>query len=182
MAARTGGFHVPHQSRQDPEIENKQVRFLSQEEAADLLAYLKPRNRTIHDMAFLSLFSGMRFGEIKSLKWGAVDLDRALITIFDTKGGKNRTAFMIPEVREMFTGPERGNPEDLVFPTLDGREYTDTPTTFRDAVEALDFNQRIADQRQKVVFHTLRHSYASWLAEAGTDIYTVGKLLGHSAV
>ena len=68
----------------------------------------------------------------------------------------------------------------MVFPTFDGREYADTPTTFRDAVEAMGFNQGITDQRQKVVFHTLRHSYASWLAEAGTDIYTIGKLFGHS--
>ena len=82
----------------------------------------------------------------------------------------------------MFNGRPKGNPESLVFPTYDGREYADTPTTFRDAVEALGFNQGISDPRQKVVFHTLRHSYASWLAEAGTDIYTVGKLLGHSTV
>lgn len=46
----------------------------------------------------------------------------------------------------------------------------------------MGFNRGITDPRQKVVFHTLRHSYASWLAEAGTDIYTVGKLLGHSTV
>ena len=98
------------------------------------------------------------------------------------EGEKSRTAFMTPEVREMLTGRERGDPESLVFPTFDGREYVDTPTTFRDAVEAMGFNQGITDQRQKVVFHTLRHSYASWLAEAGTDIYTVGKLLGHSTV
>ena len=39
-------------------IENKRVRFLSPEEAGDLLAYLKRGNRTIHDMAFLSLFTG----------------------------------------------------------------------------------------------------------------------------
>jgi len=133
-------------------------------------------------MALLSLSTGMRFGEIKSLKWGAVDLDRGLINIFDAKGGNSRTAFMTPEVRAMLTGREKENPEDLVFFTFDGREYTDTPTTFRDAVKELKFNEGITDQRQKVVFHTLRHSYASWLAEAGTDIYTIGKLLGHSTV
>ncbi|MGA3085432.1 MAG: site-specific integrase [Thermodesulfobacteriota bacterium] len=163
-------------------IENKRVRFLSHEEAGELLAYLKPNNPTIHDMALLSLSTGMRFGEIKSLKWGAVDLDRGLINIFDAKGGNSRTAFMTPEVRAMLTGREKENPEDLVFFTFDGREYTDTPTTFRDAVKELKFNEGITDQRQKVVFHTLRHSYASWLAEAGTDIYTIGKLLGHSTV
>jgi site-specific recombinase XerD len=70
-------------------------------------------------------------------------------------------------------------PESLVFPTHDSREYADTPTDFRDAVKALDLNKGITDPRQKVVFHTLRHSYASWLAEAGTDIYSVKALLGH---
>ena len=184
MARREGlvSEESPTRAVKIQKIENKRVRFLSPEEAGDLLAYLKRGNQTIHDMAFLSLFTGLRFGEVKSLKWGAVDLDRGLITIFDAKGSKTRTAFMTPEVREMLTGRERGNPEDLVFPTFDGREYADTPTTFRDAVEAMGFNQGITDQRQKVVFHTLRHSYASWLAEAGTDIYTIGKLLGHSTV
>jgi integrase len=133
-------------------------------------------------MAFLSLFTGMRFGEVKSLKWGAVDLDRGLITIFDAKGGMTRTAFMTPEVREIFNDRTKGDPEDLVFPTFDGREYADTPTTFRDAVKELKFNEGITDQRQKVVFHTLRHSYASWLVEAGADIYTVKELLGHGTI
>jgi integrase len=184
MARRDGlvSEESPTLSVKKPKVENKRTRFLSPEEAGELLAYLKRGNPTIHDMAFLSLFSGMRFGEVKSLKWGGVDLDRGLITIFDAKGSKTRTAFMTPEVREMLTGREKENPEALVFPTFDGREYTDTPTTFREAVEALGFNKGITDQRQKVVFHTLRHSYASWLAEAGTDIYTIGKLLGHSTV
>jgi site-specific recombinase XerC len=56
-------------------IENKRTRFLSPEEAGELLAYLKRGNQTIHDMAFLSLFSGMRFGEVKSLKtWFSLPL------------------------------------------------------------------------------------------------------------
>ena len=184
-AARRDGLvsgDSPTKAVKIPKIENRRVRFLTPAEAGDLLTYLKPRHRTIHDIAFLSLFTGMRFGEVKSLKWGAVDLDRGLITIFDAKGGKTRTAFMTPEVREMLAERKRGDPEDLVFTTFDGREYADTPTTFRDAVEALGFNQGIADPRQKVVFHSLRHSYAAWLAEAGIDIYTIGKLLGHSTV
>ena len=82
----------------------------------------------------------------------------------------------------MLESRKKENPESFVFATYDEREYSDTPTTFREAVEALGFNEGISDSRQKVVFHTLRHSYASWLAEAGTDIYTIGKLLGHSTV
>ena len=120
MARRDGlvSEESPTKAVKIPKIENKRVRFLSPEEAGDLLAYLKRGNRTIHDMAFLSLFTGMRFGEVKSLKWGAVDLDRGLITIFDAKGSKTRTAFMTPEVREMLTGRKKGDPEEFGFPHL----------------------------------------------------------------
>lgn len=77
----------------------------------------------------------------------------------------------------MSSGRQQGGPEELGFPTGDGHEYAGTPTTFRDAFKAMGFNAGISGQRQKVVFHTLRRSYASWLAEAGTDIYTIGKRL-----
>jgi site-specific recombinase XerD len=46
----------------------------------------------------------------------------------------------------------------------------------------LGFNAGVTDRRQRVVFHTLRHTFASWLVQNGTDLYTVSKLLGHSDI
>ena len=184
MARRDGIVFEESPSRQVKilKIENKRTRFLNREEAENLLNHLKVFNLTVYRMAYLSLYTGMRFGEIATLKWGAVDLDRGLITILDAKGNKSRPAFMPEELRKMFNDLPKGNPEELVFPKENGEKYLDTPTTFREAVVALGLNQGVTDHRQKVVFHTLRHTYASWLAEAGTDIYAIGKLLGHSTV
>ncbi|MFH1021047.1 MAG: tyrosine-type recombinase/integrase [Pseudomonadota bacterium] len=41
---------------------------------------------------------------------------------------------------------------------------------------------RGAPDRIRVVFHTLRHTFASWRVESGTDIYYVMKLMGHSDI
>ena len=48
-----------------------------------------------HDMALVSLHCGLRAGEIFRLTWGDVDFDRGLLTLKDTKSGRNRVAYMI---------------------------------------------------------------------------------------
>jgi len=44
------------------------------------------------------------------------------------------------------------------------------------------FNKGVTDPRQKITFHTLRHTFASWLAINGTPILTIKELLGHQSL
>lgn len=164
-----------------PQEDNTKNRYLSREEAASLLTELAKRSGEVHDMAMLSLYTGMRFGEIANLRWSDVDLFQGMIMLRKTKSGKNRPAYLNPDIQKMLArrgGP--GDPERLVFPTRGG---TDKPHymishVFYDTVKKM-FNEGITDKKKWVNFHTLRHTFASWLVEEGTDLYLIKDLLGH---
>ncbi len=165
-----------------PSTDNRRTRFLNHEEAQNLLKELKIRSLQTHDMALLSLYTGMRAGEIFALTWGDIDFDRGIITLRNTKNGHNRPAFMTEQVKNMLLDrqPQQLEPDSLVFPGRGGVKIKQISDTFNRTVTRLGLNKGVSDPRQKVVFHTLRHTFASWLVENGTDLYTVKELLGHS--
>jgi len=165
-----------------PQADNRRVRFLTEDEAKALLAELKRRSRQTYEMALLSLQTGMRAGEIFNLRWQDLDFENKLINIMDTKSGRNRQAHMTPEVEAMLKAKAQGAPGDLVFPDRNGRRIVQISNAFERAVAALGLNDGISDPRQKVVFHTLRHTFASWLAMAGTPLHVIKELMGHQTL
>lgn len=167
-----------------PNPANRRERFLSHDEAARLLAHLRPRSIDVHDMALLSLHTGLRFGEITSLRWEHVNLREGLLSIVDTKSGVNRTAFMTPEVRALLEGRAKGRQKDkpLVFLARNGEGVQGLPKAFMRSVSALGLNAGVEDRRQRVTFHTLRHTFASWLAIQGTPILAIKDLMGHRSL
>lgn len=184
MAKRDGlvACDSPTKQVKVPKIDNKRIRFLSHAEAKALLKTLQEKDRTTHDLALLSLHTGLRMGEMVSLKWSHIDLDRGIIRVMDPKGGEGRAAFMTEKLKAMFKAIKRGEPKDYVFTRKDGGALEEMPRLFFEVVADLGFNKGIADPRQKVVAHTLRHTFASWLVEAGVDLYTVKELMGHSVM
>ena len=56
------------------------------------------------------------------------------------------------------------------------------PKVFSRAVRDSGLNDGISDRRHKVVFHTLRHTFASWLIQDGYPIALVSQMLGHSSI
>jgi len=173
---------TPTRSIKKPKVDNRRVRFLSHKEADTLLNVLQEKDTTAYDMALLSLHTGLRMGEITGLKWSHIDTERGIIRVMNPKGGVGRAVFMTERVKAMFEGLTQGEPEGLIFTRTTGEPLKEMPRIFFEVVAGLEFNEGITDARQKVVAHTLRHTFASWHVTAGTDIYTLKELLGHSVI
>ncbi|MBW1768069.1 MAG: site-specific integrase [Deltaproteobacteria bacterium] len=183
MAQRDGitDKESPTREVKKPKIDNKRVRFLTHDEADRLLEHLSIKSQQVHDMALLSLHTGMRASEIFSLSWSSIHTDTGIIDVFDAKGG-SRQAHMTKRIKEMFLSRDCESPNNLVFKDRNGKQIKQASNTFERTVDDLDFNKSVTDHRQKVLFHTLRHTYASWLVQQGEPLYTVQKLMGHASI
>lgn len=175
----------PVKSIKIPRVSNRRERFLSHEEASLLLETLQMSSQTLYEMSVLSLMTGMRAGEILSLKWGDVDLESGTINLQVNQGTIKRAArpiWLNDEAVKILMGKKRGESSGLVFPSLAGNRRVKIQRSFRDVVNRIGLNDGVTDRRDKVTFHTLRHTFASWLAMDGVPLYTIKELMGHSTI
>uniref|UniRef100_I2Q1B1 Site-specific recombinase XerD n=1 Tax=Desulfovibrio sp. U5L TaxID=596152 RepID=I2Q1B1_9BACT len=169
-----------------PLVDNERVRFLTREEADRLLEAADKRLPELHDIILLALLTGMRRQEVLGLTWQDVDLENRVITIPAglTRTKRSRKAFLDDETAAMLHLRREHAQTPFVFPgSVNGRRGENHVSRQFDAlVNAIGLNDGVTDQKHKVVFHTLRHTFASWLAQAGADIHHLMELTGHKSI
>lgn len=165
-----------------PVLQNSRERFLSHEEADRLLERLKAvRTLDLHDMCLLALHTGLRRGEIFNLRGYDLNFDNGTIRVSDPKNKTSRYSYMTAAVKTMLQGRVPETPDALIFPARDGKKRVAMSKNFQRIVDELGFNAGVTDRRQRLTFHSLRHTFASWLALQGESIITLKDLLGHKS-
>lgn len=123
------------------------------------------------------LFTGCRLGEILSLRWSDVDLNRGTLTVVQQKTRKQKTLPIEADLRTLLTALPRGIGEARVFTRGDAR-----PFSAIEVQRAFGVARRLSGIRPELTPHSLRHTFASWLAISGQPLRTIQELLGHADV
>ena len=164
-----------------PRFDNKRLRFLSKKEAKELLTALRQKSELWHDITLLALMTGLRAGELFSLSHASFDEENRLIFVTLTKTMRNRVVPLNDAAYQvMLKYKDTGG--NYIFKHSKGGKISQRSRIFTDTVETLGFNKDSTGSLDAVVFHTLRHTFASWLVQAGTPIEVVSKLLGHRSL
>lgn len=174
---------IPLLSLQMPKVDNARLKFLTKQQAEEVLEALKRRNVKWWGIAAISLYSGLRLSEILSLTWGDLNIDEGILDVRFGKEGR-RQAYMPDELKVFFKNMDKGTASELIFKSSRDEQITATTASeaFAAVAKKLTLNDGVIDRRQKIVFHSLRHTFGSWLAIAGVPLYTIAELMGHSDI
>ena len=124
--------------------------------------------------------TGMRRAELARLKVSDIDSQRMIIRVVAGKGGKDRDLPLSPALLEILREYWRWRkPRLYLFPTRTCSRRLDQPISDKTVWIACSEAARRAGISKRVTPHTLRHSWATHLLEAGTDLRTIQVLLGH---
>ena len=168
--------------RKPPPGQGRNRRLIPDEETTLLKACDKYSNPMLGWIVRTALFTGMRAGEITSLRHDQVDLARRVVRLTDTKNGSARTVPLIREAEKVFcialSHPVRPFDTDLIFWGEPGRDGKRRPYEFRMAWKKIIKDTKITNLR----FHDLRHEAVSRLVEAGLGDQEVASISGHKSM
>ncbi len=155
-------------------FDNARERYLTKEEAQRLLTACKASsNPQLWAIVSLLLYTGARKTELLTAKWEHVDLAARSWLIPDSKTGKAR--------RVPLSGPAVAVIEGLV--KIPGCPWlVPNPETLKpyNSIKRAWATARDGAGLESLRIHDLRHSAASFLANGGVDLFTIGKILGHA--
>ena len=120
--------------------------------------------------------AGLRVSEVVRLQLRHLDAARMCLRVEQGKGGKDRDTLLSPRLLEELRAYWRAyRPTDWLFPGRDGKRPLDVSTAQKVYYAA---KQRAGIAKRGGI-HALRHAFATHLLEAGTDLPTIQRLLGH---
>jgi integrase/recombinase XerD len=138
----------------------------------------------LHRTLLMTLYStGMRRAEIARLKVSDIDSRRMVIHIKQGKGSKDRDVPLSPKLLETLREYWRWKkPRNYLFPGEAKQGSNGEHLTPKAIYHACKGAARRAGIQKTVGPHTLRHSFATHLLEAGADLRTIQLLLGHTEI
>lgn len=184
-----------------PRIRKPRVRLIpadfaylrSEEEIIRFLRAARAEGEDVFTLYAMAIYTGMRAGELAGLLWSDVDLERRLITVqrsYDgpTKADDVRYVPILDPLLPVLRAWRLLHPGRQVFTNRDGRMFLPSSRVFQEVLRrvlyAAGFKafERKGRHRPYVVFHDLRHTFASHWVMRGGDLFKLQKILGHKTV
>ena len=158
------------------DIDNERERFLTKEEIITLYENSKD-DETLYLLFNLALKTGGRLETLLNIQKKDIDFSHNLLTLKDFKNNSTYKAFLTDDLKILLE-------KRVVNLKLNDQLFPSNPERrLRKLLNEL-FNEEINfdDRKNKIVFHSLRHTFASHLAIIGTPIFTIQKLMNHKDI
>ena len=167
-----------------PMIDNERTRAFTPEQAKKYFEHMDVRSKQWSDITRASLFAGLRASEVFKLEVKDFDEGRGLLFLKSPKKAKSQKIALNDTAFDLFKGLKKSHKtgKGLFFLDTNDNQIVSVSNTVQAAITELGFNAEVTDKRDKLTFHSWRHTYATWLIDSGTDIYTVSQLLRHSTL
>jgi len=192
-SAKIHGFHNILADVELPKVHRSEAVLLTRNQQLHLCRYLQRNPCTTSLCVLLSLYTGLRVGEVCGLMWGDIDFEKSVLAVRRTvqrirngdrstciladtpKSRASRRSIPIPKFLIKLLRESRNNENCYI---LSGSNHIIEPRTLQRRFKSI---LKKADL-PSVSYHSIRHAFATNCLQAGFDVKTLSEILGHASV
>ena len=173
----------------EPESKGRRRRLSIDEQAKVIEASKLSEWQSMYAFVLMAITTGGRKGELKGLRWKDIDWENETVFVLRSKNGDSKSMKLIPKLKEelnrlwlsaLTNATDINIKEHLIFRgvTSPYRAYTEYKRWLK-VLEQAGIQEYDDRYNEKIVFHSLRHTFCSTLHENGEDLKTIQSLAGH---